>query len=134
MEEESYTIQRLAREFGVTSRTLRFYEAKDFLHPTRRGINRVFDHRDRGRLKLILRGKRLGFSLAEIKEMLDLYNLDDGQVAQLQVTLEKARRRLKELEAQREDIDAAIVELQNGCRQIEDMLMYKGVDAREAAE
>jgi len=132
--EESYTIQRLAKEFGVTSRTLRFYEAKDLLHPTRRGMNRVFGHRDRGRLKLILRGKRLGFSLAEIKEMLDLYNLGDGQIAQLRVTLEKSRRRIAELESQREDVDAAILELQEGCTQIENILLGKGIDAKEAAE
>ncbi|MDA0367450.1 MAG: MerR family DNA-binding transcriptional regulator [Proteobacteria bacterium] len=132
--EESYTIQQLAKEFRVTSRTLRFYEAKDLLHPTRRGMNRVFGHRDRGRLKLILRGKRLGFSLAEIKEMLDLYDLGDGQVAQLRVTLEKSRRRIAELESRREDVDAAIIELHEGCSQIENILRGKGVGAKEAAE
>jgi DNA-binding transcriptional MerR regulator len=98
------------------------------------GTTRVFSHRDRGRLILILRGKRLGFSLAEIKEMLDLYDLGDGQVEQLRVTLEKARRRMRELETQREDIDAAMVELQDGCRQIESLLAEKGVDGQEAAE
>lgn len=132
--EETYTIQRLAKEFGVTSRTLRFYEAKDLLHPTRNGMNRVFSHRDRGRLKLILRGKRLGFSLAEIKEMLDLYDLGDGQVEQLRVTLDKARRRIEELEVQRRDIDSALSELRAGCSQIETMLAQKGVPATEAAE
>jgi len=132
--EETYTIQRLAKEFGVTSRTLRFYEAKDLLHPTRKGQSRVFSHRDRGRLKLILRGKRLGFSLAEIKEMLDLYTLGDGQVEQLRVTLDKVRRRITELEQQRVDIDAALVELRDGCQQIENMLVQKGVSTKEAAE
>ncbi len=132
--EESYTIQRLAKEFGVTSRTLRFYETKGLLHPTRKGQSRVFSHRDRGRLKLILRGKRLGFSLAEIKEMLDLYNLGDGQVEQLRVTLDKVHRRIGELEQQRVDIDAALGELQEGCRQIESLLAQKGVSAKEAAE
>lgn len=132
--EETYTIQRLAKEFRVTSRTLRFYESKGLLHPTRVGMNRVFSHRDRGRLILILRGKRLGFSLAEIKEMLDLYDLGDGGVEQLRVTLEKARRRIRELESQREDVDAAVTELQDGCRQIESLLAEKGVDARVAAE
>jgi DNA-binding transcriptional MerR regulator len=72
--------------------------------------------------------------LAEIKEMLDLYDLGDGQVEQLRVTLEKARRRMRELETQREDIDAAMVELQDGCRQIESLLAEKGVDGQEAAE
>jgi len=131
--EDTYTIQQLAKEFRVTSRTLRFYESKDLLHPTRAGMNRVFSHRDRGRLILILRGKRLGFSLAEIKEMLDLYNLDDGQIEQLRVTLEKSRRRIVELESQREDIDAAVAELHEGCQQIEAMLAEKGAEA-EAAE
>ncbi len=132
--EETYTIQRLAKEFGVTSRTLRFYEAKGLLHPTRSGMNRVFSHRDRARLKLILRGKRLGFSLAEIKEMIDLYNLGDGQVEQLRVTLEKVRRRIEELEVQRHDVDAALVELRDGYSQIEKMLAQKGVSNKEAAE
>lgn len=132
--EETYTIQRLAKEFGITSRTLRFYEAKGLLHPTRSGMNRVFSHRDRGRLKLILRGKRLGFSLAEIKEMIDLYNLGDGQVEQLRVTLEKVRRRIEELEVQRHDVDAALVELREGYSQIEKMLAQKGVSNKEAAE
>jgi DNA-binding transcriptional MerR regulator len=131
--EDTYTIQRLAKEFRVTSRTLRFYESKNLLHPTRAGMNRVFSHRDRGRLILILRGKRLGFSLAEIKEMLDLYDLDDGQIEQLRVTLEKARRRIVELESQREDIDAAVVELNEGCQQIEVLLAEKGAES-EAAE
>jgi DNA-binding transcriptional MerR regulator len=132
--EETYTIQRLAKEFGVTSRTLRFYEAKGLLHPTRSGMNRVFSHRDRARLKLILRGKRLGFSLAEIKEMIDLYNLGDGQVEQLRVTLEKVRRRIEELEVQRHDVEAALVELRDGYSQIEKMLAQKGVSNKEAAE
>ena len=128
--ERSYTIQELAKEFKLTSRTLRFYGSKDLLQPTRAGVTRVFSHRDRGRLILILRGKRLGFSLAEIKEMLDLYDHDDGQVEQLRVTLEKSRRRIKELESQREDIDAAVVDLHNGCKQIEVLLEAKSVEAK----
>ena len=130
--EQTYTIQELAKEFRLTSRTLRFYGSKDLLQPTRSGTSRVFSHRDRGRLILILRGKRLGFSLAEIKEMLDLYDHDDGQVEQLRVTLEKSRRRIVELESQRKDIDAAVVDLHAGCRQIEALLAAKSVDAEAA--
>ena len=130
--EKTYTIQELAKEFRLTSRTLRFYGSKDLLHPTRVGLSRVFSRRDRGRLILILRGKRLGFSLAEIKEMLDLYDHDDGQVEQLRVTLEKSRRRIVELESQRKDIDAAVVDLHAGCRQIEALLAAKSVDAEAA--
>lgn len=128
---ETYTIQRLSKEFGVTARTLRFYEAKSLLHPERAGQSRVFSHRDRARLKLILRGKRLGFSLSEIKEMLDLYDVGDGQVEQLKVTLAKARQRIRELEGQRGDIDAALAELHEGCTQIESMLAGKGVQSDE---
>ena len=131
--EKTYTIQELAKEFRLTSRTLRFYGSKDLLHPTRDGMSRVFSHRDRGRLILILRGKRLGFSLAEIKEMLDLYDHGDGQVEQLRVTLEKSRRRIVELEAQRIDIDAAVSDLHDGCKQIEVLLAAKSGD-QETAE
>ena len=130
--QKTYTIQELAKEFRLTTRTLRFYGSKDLLQPTRSGTSRVFSHRDRGRLILILRGKRLGFSLAEIKEMLDLYDHDDGQVEQLRVTLEKSRRRIVELESQRKDIDAAVVDLHAGCRQIEALLAAKSVDAEAA--
>ena len=128
--EQTYTIQELAKEFRLTSRTLRFYGSKDLLHPKRHGMSRVFSHRDRGRLILILRGKRLGFSLAEIKEMLDLYDHGDGQVEQLRVTLEKARRRIVELEAQRKDIDAAVSDLHDGCKQIETLLAAKSIDPK----
>ena len=130
--QQTYTIQQLAKEFNLTSRTLRFYESKDLLHPTRAGVSRVFSHRDRGRLILILRGKRLGFSLAEIKEMLDLYDHGDGQVEQLRVTLEKSRRRIEELEAQRQDIDAAVADLHDGCKQMEVLLAAKSVGAEAA--
>lgn len=130
--EQTYTIQELAKEFRLTSRTLRFYGSKDLLHPTRVGLSRVFSRRDRGRLILILRGKRLGFSLAEIKEMLDLYAHNDGQVEQLRVTLEKSRRRIVELKSQRKDIDAAVADLHEGCQQIEVLLAAKSVDAEAA--
>lgn len=125
----TFTIRQLAREFSVTPRTLRFYEDKDLLHPARQGQSRIYSYRDRGRLQLILRGRRLGFSLVEIKEMLDLYTLGDGGVEQLKTTLRKAKERIAALDRQRADIEAALSELRDGCRQIEGMLSQKGVRA-----
>src|SRR5579872_2957349 len=99
--ERTYTIRQLCREFKVTPRALRFYEDKGLLSPGRQGINRVYSHRDRGRLTLILRGKRVGLSLNEIREILDLYKIDDGGVAQMAETLKMFRAKTVELEAQR---------------------------------
>ncbi len=107
-----YTISQLSKEFSVTARTLRFYEDKGLLNPAREGQNRIFSHRDRARLKLILQGKRVGFSLSEIKEMLDLYDLRDGQVTQLRVALGKFEERIQHLEQQKVDIEQAIADLQ----------------------
>jgi DNA-binding transcriptional MerR regulator len=110
-------------------RTLRFYEDKDLLHPARQGQSRIYSYRDRARLQLILRGRRLGFSLVEIKEMLDLYTLGDGGVEQLRMTQRKARERIAALERQRTDIDAALEELREGSRMIENLLAQKGTAA-----
>jgi DNA-binding transcriptional MerR regulator len=107
----SFTIGDLSREFGVTLRTLRFYEDKDLLYPRRHGQNRIYSRRDRARLKLILLGKKVGFSLVEIKDMLDLYDLKDGQVTQLKVALDKFGRQVAVLEQQKRDIEQAIDEL-----------------------
>lgn len=95
----------------MTSRTLRFYEEKGLLNPTRRGQERIFSRRDRARLKLVLLGKRVGFSLEEAKAMLDLYDLGDGQVTQLRVSLERFEEKLAELDRRRRDIDDAYAEL-----------------------
>ena len=129
MDSRTYTIRQLAREFAVTPRTLRFYEDKDLLHPARQGQSRIYSYRDRARLQLILRGRRLGFSLVEIKEMLDLYNLGDGGVEQLKMTLRKAKERIAALELQRVDIEAALADLREGSGQIENLLGQKGVRA-----
>ncbi len=107
-----YSVTELAEELGVTPRTLRFYEDKLLVQPQRIGNTRVYNHRDRGRLILILRGKRLGFSLNDIREWLDLYEADPGQTRQMRRLVETARRRLSALEQQRQDIDATIGELQ----------------------
>jgi len=120
--ERTYTIRQLCREFKVTPRALRFYEDKGLLSPGREGINRVYSHRDHGRLTLILRGKRVGLSLNEIREILDLYKIDDGGAAQMAETLKKFRAKVVELEAQREDIDHAIEELRAGCQMLEGKL------------
>jgi DNA-binding transcriptional MerR regulator len=120
--ERTYTIRQLCLEFKVTPRALRFYEDKGLLAPARDGQNRVYSHRDRGRLILILRGKRVGLSLAEIGDLLDLYKLDDGGVIQAANILRKFRERIVALEAQREDINQAIIELHEGVARLEDMV------------
>lgn len=106
-----WSIGELAEEFGVTPRTLRFYETEGLLAPARRGKNRVYRRRDRARLLLILRGRRLGFSLAEIKEMLDLYDVDPQHVKQLEHAIKKGQERIKALEQQLADVSSALTEL-----------------------
>ena len=108
-----YSISDLAREFEVTTRTIRHYEDNALLSPAREGQSRIYNTRDRVRLNLIVRGKRLGFSLKEIKEMLDLYDAPQGEVGQLQHFIEKMRARREELLGQRCDINQVIEELEN---------------------
>lgn len=119
---ESFSIAALAREFKITARAIRFYEDKGLLNPRRVGQTRVYSRRERGRLALVLRGRRLGFKLAEIKEMLDLYEIGDGQVAQMQLMLRRVRERLEGLEGQRRDILEAIGELTDVATSIEKFL------------
>lgn len=109
--DELYTVNQLAEELGVTARALRFYEAKGLLLPRRLGTTRVYTKRDRARLMLILRGKRLGFSLAEIREYLQLYTVDPNHLEQLRLLLHRVRDRLSDLEQQRRDIETTIAEL-----------------------
>ncbi len=106
-----HSIGDLAGEFGVSPRALRFYEDHDLLMPQRIGGNRVYTQRDRARLILILRGKRLGFSLVDIKEMLDLYYADRHHLTQLRTTLGKGRSRIAELEQQHAEITRTLQEL-----------------------
>jgi DNA-binding transcriptional MerR regulator len=106
-----FSVTELADELGITPRAIRFYETKGLIKPRRAGTTRVYTHRDRGRMHLILRGKRLGFTLADIKEYLDLYDIDPSQVKQVQLLLEKVNRRIVELEQQREDLETTLVEL-----------------------
>ena len=120
--ERAYSIRQLCREFEVTPRALRFYEDKGLLGPERRGMTRIYSARDRARLQLILRGKRVGFSLAEIAEMLALYDREDGGAMQMAASLGRFRQRVAELRRQRDDLDKAIAELETGCAWIEQKL------------
>jgi len=112
MTEETLTIREMCDAYDVTPRTLRFYEAKELLFPIRVGQKRLFTRRDQARLKLILRGKRFGFSLEEIRQLLDLYYIGDQQKTQLEQTYSVAQDRLADMRKQREELDAAIAELE----------------------
>lgn len=112
MTTEMMTIRQMCDAYDVTARTLRFYEAKELLNPVRDGTKRLFTRRDRARLKLILRGKRFGFSLEDIRQTLDLYDRDGSDAAQRQRACELARERLAEMRAQRAELDVAIAELE----------------------
>jgi DNA-binding transcriptional MerR regulator len=118
----TYTIRQLCLEFKGTPRALRFYEDKGLLNPARDGMNRVYSYRDRARLQLILRGKRVGLSLAEIGEILDLYEADDTGALQAATSLKKYQERIVALEQQKLDIDGAIDQLQRGIAEMEKRL------------
>ena len=111
MTTETMNIREMCDAYDVTPRTLRFYEAKELLFPIRDGQRRLFTKRDRARLKLILRGKRFGFALEEIRQLLDLYHMDDGQETQLSKSYELAEKHLADMEAQKAELEEAISEL-----------------------
>ena len=111
MTTETLSIRQMCDVYDVTPRTLRFYEAKELLFPIRDGQKRLFTKRDRVRLKLILRGKRFGFSLEEIRQLLDLYHLEGGPEAQLAQSYKMAETHLADMEAQRAELEEAIKEL-----------------------
>lgn len=117
--ETTFSIAELAREFDVTTRTIRFYEDQGLIAPERRGQTRVYRQRDRTRLKLILRGKRLGFSLQEVADIIRLYDEEPGEIGQLNFFLERIKERRAMLEQQREDIEVTLSDLavvERNCR------------------
>ncbi|MBK1623022.1 MerR family transcriptional regulator [Afifella marina] len=130
----TYSIGELSREFGVTLRTLRFYEDKGLLNPRREGLNRIYSRRDRARLKLVLMGKKVGFSLVEIKEILDLYDMKDGEVLQMQVALDKFEGQVAVLKRQREEIEHAIDELSQTMDAVRQILTQKQDEQKQAGE
>jgi len=132
--ERTFTIRQLCNEFKATPRALRFYEDKGLLTPGREGLNRVYSHKDRARLQLILRGKRVGLSLADIREILELYDKQDGGAAQNAKALRKFRAQLIALEQKREDIDHAIQTLVDSCQRMEAMLAASRPDLLPKAE
>ena len=128
----TYKITELAQEFGVTTRTIRHYEDEGLLNPSRQGTVRIFSARDRVRLKLALRGKRLGFSLQDIKELFDLYDTVRDERRQLEAFLERLERRKALLEQQREDVEVMLNEVQffaTQCRRILEQDSAKGAAA-----
>ncbi len=115
---EYYTITELTREFGVSTRTLRFYEDEDLIHPVRRGRTRLFRPSDRHLLKQILRGKRLGFSIAEIQEIIQMYKEPPGEMGQLHLMMKRVEEKRAELRQKRRDIEETLTELdqvEEGC-------------------
>ncbi len=133
MSEKLMTIRETCEAFDVTPRTLRFYEAKELLFPIRDGQKRLFTQRDRARLKLILRGKRFGFTLEEIRQLLDLYKRGDEQVLQLEKTYELAQGRMDDLVRQRDELNLAIADLAEQMKWGERMIASMKT-ARNAAE
>ena len=130
--ETTYTITELSREFNVTPRAIRFYEDQGLLAPTREGRRRIYSRRDRVRLKLILRGKRLGFQLSETRALFELYDSDHGEVGQMQYFLEKIHERREMRQQQRRDIEAVLSELEVAERSVRDALGNKGRAATTA--
>lgn len=118
---ETWSISDLSVEFGVTARALRFYEDEGLLAPVRNGLARIYGKRDRARLAWVLRARNVGFSLAEIRELVDLYDIGDGRVEQRRVTIERCREKVDKLHRNRADIDAAIDELTDFIAHLEAM-------------
>ena len=123
-----YSIAELAREFAITARTIRFYEDEGLIKPRRQGLTRLYSAGDRTRLGWILRGKRLGFSLAEIKELLDLYQVDRTGVSQLRELQRRSRLHIEDLQRRRGDLDAHIKEFEDVEIQVAAELKKRGAE------
>lgn len=128
MSEELMTIRQMCDAFSVTPRTLRFYEARELIFPERRGQHRLYDRRDRARLTLILRGKRFGFSLEEIRQLLELYEPGGANRAQIAATIDVARQRLDDMERQYAELSEAIVDLKAQISEAENRLTTETKD------
>ena len=124
-ERRYYSIGEMCDDFSVTARALRFYEDEELISPERRGTARLYTDRDRARLTWILRGKRVGFSLNDIRELLDLYDVGDARHTQMVATLDRCRERIAILERQKVDIDATIAELNEFCAVLNETLDQK---------
>jgi len=127
MTDSLMTIGQMCESYDVTPRTLRFYEAKELIFPIREGQKRLFTKSDRARLKLILQGKRFGFSLEEIRQLLNLYSLGDQQTTQLTKTYELGQERLRDMEEQRDELTGAIADLKEQLQWGETVLADRGV-------
>ena len=130
MTQEFWTIREMCDQFDVTPRTLRFYESKELLFPKRQGQKRLFTKKCRGRLKLILRGKRFGFSLEDIRQLLEMYDMGDQQQTQLLRTYELATDKLTDLKNQRDEIEETIKELQQQIQWGEELISSMGLVER----
>lgn len=132
--ERIYSISELSSEFGITPRTIRYYESEGLISPDREGQKRIYSARDRVRLALVLRGKRLGFSLAEAKEIIDLYAAPHGEVGQLRTMLAKLDQKREMLEQKRKDLDTSITSMDRYAERCRERLVELESSAREAAE
>ncbi len=134
MTEDLMTIRQMCEAFDVTARTLRFYESKELLAPIRQGQKRLFTKKDRARLTLILRGKKFGFSLEEIRQLLEMYHMQDQQATQLKTTYELAQKRLAQLIAQREELDQVIQDLQDQIAWGYELMRSKNISIKSSDE
>ena len=130
MHQDFWNIREMCDQFNVTPRTLRFYESKELLFPTRQGQKRLFTKKCRGRLKLILRGKRFGFSLEDIRQLLEMYDMGDKQQTQLLRTYELAKNKLNDLEDQRDEIEETIKELEQQIHWGKELISSMGLEKR----
>ena len=130
MHQDFWNIREMCDQFNVTPRTLRFYESKELLFPTRQGYKRLFTKKCRGRLKLILRGKRFGFSLEDIRQLLEMYDMGDKQQTQLLRTYELAKNKLTDLEEQRAEIEETIKELEQQIHWGKELISSMGLEKR----